>query len=96
MHMFENHLRRLDHYTQYQQWFEGKVKDNEKTLSFFYHNIVDCIRYLICQIAYRDDLVYVLRHEYDQNRLRIFSEIHTTDWCWEVQVNCALLCEVKG
>jgi len=36
MHTLENHLRFLDPYSQYLQWFEGQVEDGQRTLPFFY------------------------------------------------------------
>ena len=87
MHTLQNHLRRVDPYGQYLQWFEGKVEFDQRTLPFFYRNILDCVRYLLCQIAYRDDLVYAPRREYDFDGQRVFSEMHTADWWWDVQVN---------
>ena len=80
IHTLKNHLWRLDLYGQYLQWFEGKVKDNQRTLPFFYRNILDCVRYLLHQIAYRDDFVYAPRREYDQDGQRVFAEMHTADW----------------
>ena len=87
MHTLQNHLRRVDPYGQYLQWFEGKVEFDQRTLPFFYRNILDCVRYLLRQIAYRDDLVYAPRREYDFDGQRVFSEMHTADWWWDVQVN---------
>jgi len=58
MHTLVKHLRELDLYSRYLQWFEGQVEDGKRTLSFFYPNVLDCLRYLLCQIAYRDDFVY--------------------------------------
>ena len=52
MHTLENHLRSLDRYTPYLQWFEGQVEDSKRTLPFFYRNVLDCVRYLLRQIAY--------------------------------------------
>jgi len=57
MHTLENHLRLLDPYIQYLQWFEGQVEDGQRTLPFFYRDILECVRYLLRQIAYEDDLV---------------------------------------
>ena len=95
MHRLENNLRHLDPYGQYLQWFEEKVENNQRTLSFFYRNILDCIRYLLCQIAYQDDLLYAPCHGYDQHGQRMFSEMHTANWWWDVQVNSPILFEVK-
>jgi len=86
MHTLENHLRFLDPYSQYLQWFEGQVADSQRTLQFFYRDVLGCVRYLLCQIAYRDDLVYAPQREYDPSGQRIYAEMHTADWWWDLQV----------
>jgi hypothetical protein len=86
MHTLENHLRSLDPHSSYLQWFEGQVEDSKRTLPFFYRNVLDCVRYLLRQIAYQDDLVYAPRREFDPNGERIYAEMHTADWWWDVQV----------
>ena len=85
MHTLENHLRSLDPYSPYLQWFEGQVEDSKRTLPFFYRNILDCVRYLLRQIAYQDDLVCAPRREFDPDGERIYSEMNTMDWWWDVQ-----------
>jgi len=67
MHTLENILRHLDLYHPYLQWLEGHVEDRQRTLPFFYLSILDCMRYLLHQIANRDELVHVPRREYDQS-----------------------------
>ena len=86
MHTLENHLRSLDSYSLYPQRFEGHVEDRKRTVPFFYRNVLDCVRHLLRQIAYQDDLVYVLRRKFDHNDERISMKIHTADWWWDVQV----------
>lgn len=86
MYTLEKHLRELDPYGQYLQWFEGRVEDSARILPFFYRNVLDCVRYLLRQIAYRDDFVYAPRREYDSKGERIYAEMHTADWWWDVQV----------
>ena len=86
MYTLEKHLRELDPYGQYPQWFEGQVEDSTRILPFFYRNVLDCVRYLLRQIAYRDDFVYAPRREYDPKGERIYAEMHTADWWWDVQV----------
>jgi hypothetical protein len=86
MHTLENHLRFLDPYSQYLQWFKGQVEDGQRTLPFFYRDVLGCVRYLLRQIAYRDDLVYAPRREYDPSGQRIYAEMHTADWWWDLQV----------
>ena len=86
MHTLENHFRHLDPYTPYLQWFEGHVEDGHRTLPFFYQDILDSVRYLLHQIAYRNDLVYAPCREYDWGGQRIYVEMHTANWWWDVQV----------
>jgi len=62
------------------------VEDGQRTLRFFYRNVLDCVRYLLRQIAYGDDLVDGPRCEYDQSGQRINAEMHTADWWCDVQV----------
>jgi len=86
MHTLKNHLLFLDPYSQYLQWFEGQVEDGQRTLPFFYRDVLGCVRYLLRQIAYRDDLVYAPRREYDPSGQRIYAAMHTADWWWDLQV----------
>jgi len=86
MHTFTNLLRHLDLYSLYLLWLEGDVEDSQRILLFFCWNVLDCVRYLLRQIAYRDDLVYAPRSEYDQSGQRIYGEMHTADWWWDVHV----------
>jgi len=57
MHTLENLLQALDPHSAYLQWNKGQVDDGKRTLPFFYRNILDCVRYLLRQITYRDDFV---------------------------------------
>jgi len=52
MDTLEKHLRELDPYSRYLQWFGGQVEDRKRTLSFFYRNVLDWVRYLLRLIAY--------------------------------------------
>ena len=63
MHTLENHLQHLDPYAPYLQWFQGHVEDGQRTLPFLNRDVLDCMRYLLRQIAYHDDLVYALCYE---------------------------------
>jgi len=96
MNTLENLLQHLDPYSPYLQWLKGHVEDGQRTLLFFYRNVLDCIRYLLRQIAYHDDLVYVPRCEYDQSGQRIYAEMHTADCWWDVQVLSRSLLNMKA
>jgi len=84
--MLENHLRLLNPYSQYLQWFDGQVEVGQRTFPFFYHDMLECVRYLLRQIACQDNLVYTPRRECDPTRHGIYAEMHTADWWWDVQV----------
>ena len=86
MHTLENRFQSLDPYSLYLQWLEGQVEDSKRMLPFFYRNVLDCVRYLLRQIIYQDDLVYRQRREFDADGERIYAEMHTVDWWWIVQV----------
>ena len=86
MHRLENQLGSLDPHSSYLQWFEGQVEDSKSTLPFFYRSVLDCVRYLLHQIAYQEDLVYTPRREFPPNGERIYAAMHTADWWWDVQV----------
>jgi len=86
IHTLKKDLRELDPYCRYLQWFEGQVEDRKGTLSFFYSNLLDCVRYLLRQIAYRDNFVYAPRREFDHTGQQVYAAMHTADWWWEIQV----------
>jgi len=96
MHTLENLLRHLDPYSPYLQWLEGHVEDSQSTLLFFYRNVLACVRYLLRQIAYRDDLVFAPRREYNQSGQRIYAEMHMADGWWDIQVLPRSLFYVKA
>ena len=58
----------------------GTCGGGQRTLPFFFRNVLDSVRYLLWQIAYHDKLVYAPRREYDQTGQRIYAEMHTADW----------------
>ena len=92
----KNLLRHLDPYSPYLQRLEGYVEAGQRPLPFFYRNVLDCVRYLLRQIANRDDLVHASRPEYDHSGQRIYAEMHTADWWWDIQVLPRSLFYVKA
>ena len=54
--------------------------------TFFYRDPVACIRYLFRQRIFKDVISYAPTQEYNAGGERIYSELHTGDWWWEVQV----------
>jgi len=96
MHTLRNLPRHFDPFSPYLQWSEGHVEDDKSILRFFYRNVPDCVRYFLRLIAYRDNLVYALRREYDQTGKTIYPEMHTAYWWWEFQVLPRSLFYVKA
>ena len=80
------HLEVLDPFGEYLAWTEATVDDGKHETTCYYRNVVDCVRYLIRQVAYRLDMVYEPIREYNSSGERLYSEMHTADWWWETQV----------
>jgi len=79
MHTLAKHLQELDLWGRYLQLFEGQVENGDRTLSFFYHNVLSCVRYLLCKIAYPDDFVYMPPRESNHTGQLGYAEMHTAD-----------------
>ena len=64
-----------------------------ETLEFYHHDILGCIRTIYSDPEFAQDLVVAPeRHYTDQGRTeRIYSEMHTGDWWWAVQVRNTIL-----
>jgi len=52
------HLDVLDPFGGYLVWTEGVRDDGQDAATFYYQNIIDCVHYLIRQVAYSSDMVY--------------------------------------
>ena len=82
----QQHLDVLDPFGEYLTWTEAAIGDGRHTTTFYYRNALDCVRYLVRQVAYRSDMVYAPIREYDSSGERLYSEMHTADWWWDTQV----------
>jgi len=58
------HLYILDPFREYLVWAEASIDDSRHATTFYYGNIIDCVRYLIRQVAYSSDMVYAPIREY--------------------------------
>jgi len=47
----------LDPFGEYLVWTEAIIDDGRHAATFYYQNSIDCVRYLIRQVAYRSDMV---------------------------------------
>jgi len=80
------HLDILDSFREYLVWAEASIDDGRHATTFDYRNIIDCVRCLIRQVAYSTDMVYARIREYDSSGERLYSEMPTADWWWDMQV----------
>jgi len=61
------HLDILDPFREYLVWAEATIDDGRHATTFYYRNIIDCVHYLIRQVAYSSDIVYAPIREYDSS-----------------------------
>jgi len=74
------HLDILDPFGEYLVWTEAVINDGRHAATFYYQNIIDCVRCLIRQVTYRSDMVYALIRESDSSGEPVYSERYTADW----------------
>ena len=82
----EKQLETPDQFRDYLSWTEAAREGGEQSTTFYYRNIVSCVRYLIRQVAYKKHMVYAPIRVYDSNGDQLYSEMPTSDWWWETQV----------
>jgi len=66
------HYDILDPFREYLVWAEASIDDSRHAITFYYQNIIDCVRYLICQVGYSSDMVYAPIREYDSSGERLY------------------------
>lgn len=66
------------------------------TLQFYFRDVIQCIRTLYGDPEFAHDLVFAPERHYTdhQRTCRVYSEMHTGDWWWSVQV-CSHLSDVS-
>jgi len=80
------HFDELDLFGDYLVLTETAIDDGQHATTFYYQNVIDCVRFLICQVVYRSEIVYAPVREYNSSGERLYSEMHTADWWWDTQV----------
>lgn len=85
-----------------QTWKTGKVSFNRSDggnrfsdapfTSFYYRNPVTCIEFLLRQSAFKEHMTYAPVREYNDENERVYSELHTGDWWWRMQVLQSVHC----
>jgi len=68
-------------------WIKGTVDFHlYQGCAFYYRDPEDTIQYLLRQRAYAEHLVFEPIHEFDDEGNRVYTDIHTGDWWWMMQV----------
>jgi len=58
----------LELFCNYMVWTEAEINDGRHVTTFNYQNVFNCICYLICQVAYRSNMVSEPIQEYNSTR----------------------------
>ena len=56
---------------EYLTWTEAAIGNGRHTSTFYYRNALNCVRCLVCQVAYSSDMVYTPIQEYDSSGERL-------------------------
>jgi len=93
-HTMHRLLNTIDPYLCQAQWQQGSCEVMEGTRKrmacYYFRPDLACIQYLLQQPAYAEGMVYRPIQEYNDNGERMYSELHTADWWWMVQVSTSL------
>jgi len=61
----------LDPFHECLVWAEASIDDGQHATTFYYRTTIDCVCYLIRQVAYSSDMVYGPIREYDSSGERL-------------------------
>jgi hypothetical protein len=66
-----------------------KIKIGEEVVELYYRDILECIRALFRDPGFAPHLIFKPEREYvDGNKtIRVYEDMHTSDWWWSKQVN---------
>ena len=82
----QQHFDLLDPFGEYLVWMKGVIDDGRHASTLYYQNIINCVRYVIRQVAYGSDMAYAPIREYDSSREQLYSAMPRVDWWWDTQV----------
>jgi hypothetical protein len=75
---------------------DGKTMKTEK-LELWFRNPIECIRELLGNPMFKDVTFYepVKLYRDADGKTRVFNEMWTGDWWWEIQVGLSIECTVR-
>lgn len=74
-----------------ESWMHSEVELGGEKIAYYYRDPMSVVRFLLGQRAFRESLVYAPTMEYNELGERMYGEMHTADWWWEMQVCKALV-----
>jgi len=86
VYTMRQYLDKLDSFGDYLERAEAAIDDGQHATTFHYRNVIDCIRFLIRQVAYKSEMVYAPVREFNSSGERLYMEMLTADWWWDTQV----------
>ncbi|KAH8147002.1 uncharacterized protein LAJ45_08801 [Morchella importuna] len=68
-----------------ESWMHSEVELGGEKIAYYYRDPMSVVRFLLGQRAFRESLVYAPTMEYNELGERMYGEMHTADWWWEMQ-----------
>jgi len=69
------------------RWLQGTVDFHlQQGCAFYYRDVKSTVSYLLRQRAFAEHLVYEPVQDYDREGNRVYTEMHTSDWWCQMQV----------
>ena len=79
--------KKIDEMIEDPPWFSGHVQFPLRPQSeFTYRDIIKCIKYLLRQRAFLNNMCWAPTQVFNQDGVCIYSELNTGSWWWEQQV----------
>lgn len=85
-HTLFQSIDRMDQCLGWGSWKTGTVQLWSGTEPYFYRDPVDIVRYLLRQKVFAKDFAYAPARHYSSDDERVYSDMHTADAWWELQV----------
>ena len=79
-----------------ESWIHSEVEMGGQKIPYYYRDPMNIVRFLLVQRAFRESLVYSPTMEYNEMGERMYGEMHTADWWWEMQVRNNTYLEGSG
>jgi len=69
------------------EWHQGTAKDvHGAPLEFYYRKALECVKNLLSRVHLSEAFVWAPERHYNARNERLYSEMHTADWWWNMQV----------